>query len=168
MAAQHMADLVVARSATSLRQALRELGARSELGSDMTQLYRTFSRYVVVTRGSEATRHWRLSENDDASTGPHVLSLCGFCETAGIHCTCEHIHAALIATGRIRMEAADLPLRGRGHRAPVELSLLSPQGPSLAKALAQRYQAPSESAASTNQAAADGTMRKLLNCLQLL
>ena len=94
-AAQHMAKLITADTASTVQAALRSLGAGNVVGADMQKLRVAVSRYVVASFGPAAAKYW-AQPTQAPSVHPHGQGLCAFCLEAALHCTCEHIYAGLI------------------------------------------------------------------------
>ena len=61
----------------------------------------------------------------------HTDALCGFCVEAALHCTCEHIYAAMLLEKRIIRDVAKHPKKkaaAKATAAPVA-AILSPAKP---------------------------------------
>ena len=116
--AKLMAQLIKANTADGVSMALRALGASAPLGEDMVSLYRTVSRYVVAIVGDQVQQHWRMVVPDSVGAQAHCSALCGFCDEAALHSTCEHIYTGFLHMDLIQAETCDMPQYKRGRKKP--------------------------------------------------
>jgi hypothetical protein len=108
-AAQHMASFIEARTAAAISSSLVSLGAHEPFGANMDNLRVAVSRHVVAVFGPAAARYWRQPSATSTDTSPYGQALCGFCDEAALHCTCEHIHAGLLRQGILCSRVARTP-----------------------------------------------------------
>ena len=91
-------------------QALVALGLGPEPLEDVEKLVKTLQSYVLVVVGPAASEFWCRQPSDSDST-PHVQAICAFCETFGLHGSCEHTHAAFLDLELISLQAPTFPSR---------------------------------------------------------
>ena len=94
--ANHMAALVKASTMAQINNAFAALGIPVVPSADIRTILKTLGRYVVFLVGPAATQFWKLQAEKTENANMHAQALCGFCSEAGLHCTCEHIYAALM------------------------------------------------------------------------
>jgi hypothetical protein len=124
-AAQHMANLITAKTAQTMDKALRNLGAGRVVGASMENLRVSVTRYVVAIIGPAASKFWEQPPRP-GQVHPHGAALCGFCLEAALHCTCEHIYAGLIKRGTLDIAGTGPSQRNRKRKGAPPPSDASP------------------------------------------
>ena len=104
------ASLLRSTSDAAVTQALVALGLGPEPLEDVEKLVKTLQSYVLVVVGPAASEFWCRQPSDSDST-PHVQAICAFCETFGLHGSCEHTHAAFLDLELISLQAPTFPSR---------------------------------------------------------
>ena len=115
---QHLAEMVSARSAAVLHQALAQVCSDA---NNLRNVVQRLSSQALVAVGPAARALWRRARSSEqGSPEAYVDVACFFCNTFCLHGSCEHAHVAFIDLRHISLEKAKLPHRKQAA-APAEM-----------------------------------------------